>query len=85
MDSKRQRDASYWRRNLILVGTLLTVWFIASFGLGILFVEPLNSFSIGGFPLGFWVAQQGAILVFVALVFIYARKMDQLENDGEEH
>ena len=85
MDSKRQRDAGYWRRNLILVGTLLAVWFMASFGLGILFVEPLNSISIGGFPLGFWVAQQGAILVFVALVFIYARKMDQLEKDGEEH
>ena len=88
MDSKTERDAVYWRRNLTLVGALLTVWFVASFGLGILFVEPLNAFKIGGFPLGFWVAQQGAILVFVALVFIYARWMDRLEaseTDGDEH
>jgi putative solute:sodium symporter small subunit len=90
MDNKTERDAVYWRRNLTLVGTLLTVWFVASFGLGILFVEPLNAIKIGGFPLGFWVAQQGSILVFVALVFIYARRMDrqerseQLEPDGEE-
>ena len=60
MDSKTERDAVYWRRNLTLVGALLTVWFVASFGLGILFVEPLNAFKIGGFPLGFWVAQRPA-------------------------
>lgn len=88
MDDKTERDALYWRRNLTLVGTLLTVWFVASFGLGILFVEPLNAIKVGGFPLGFWVAQQGAILVFVVLVFIYARRMDRRERlgtDGEEH
>lgn len=90
MDSKTERRAAYWRRNLTLVGTLLAVWFVVSFGFGIMLVEPLNAVKIGGFPLGFWIAQQGSILVFVALVFIYARRMDrlersdQLESDGEE-
>ena len=81
---KKERDAAYWRKNLRLVGSLLAVWFVASFGLGILFVEPLNSIKMGGFPLGFWVAQQGSILVFVALVIVYARRMDRLERDQEE-
>ena len=60
---------------------LLVVWFVASFGLGILFVEPLNRFHVGGFPLGFWFAQQGSIDVFVALVFIYAWRMDRLDKE----
>jgi putative solute:sodium symporter small subunit len=81
---KKQRQAAYWRQNLRLVGGLLAVWFVASFGLGILFVEPLNSIKMGGFPLGFWVAQQGSILVFVVLVIVYALRMDRLENDQEE-
>ncbi len=82
--SKTQHDVAYWRRNLRLVGVSLAVWFIASFGLGILLVEPLNTIHIGGFPLGFWFAQQGAILVFVVLVFVYARRMDRIEQDDEE-
>jgi putative solute:sodium symporter small subunit len=83
MSSKTQHDGAYWRRNLRLVGALLAVWFIASFGLGILAVKPLNTIHIGGFPLGFWFAQQGAILVFVVLVFVYARRMDRIERDEE--
>lgn len=83
MSSSTQKAAAYWRRNLRLVGTLLTIWFVSSFGLGILFVRPLNTISFGGFPLGFWVAQQGSILVFVALVFVYARRMDRLERTDE--
>ena len=84
MSGKTLSDLVYWRRNLRLVAKLMAVWFIVSFGLGILFVEPLNSIKLGGFPLGFWVALQGAILVFVALVIIYARRMDQLEKDMEQ-
>ena len=59
---------------------LLAVWFVASYGLGILFVEPLNAIQVGGFPLGFWFAQQGSIYVFVVLILIYALKMDRLDR-----
>ena len=79
--SEGERDArGYWRENLKIVGTLLTVWFLVSFGLGILWVEPLNRFSLAGFPLGFWFAQQGSIYVFVVLIFVYARWMDRVDR-----
>ncbi|MEL6124566.1 MAG: DUF4212 domain-containing protein, partial [Bacteroidota bacterium] len=65
--------ASYWKKNLRYLGILLTVWFVVSFGLGILGVDAMNEFRIGGFPLGFWFAQQGSIYVFVILIFIYVR------------
>ena len=71
---------AYWRANLRLMGGLLAVWFVASFGLGILLVEPLNAFALGGFPLGFWFAHQGSILVFVVLVAVYAVAMDRLDR-----
>jgi putative solute:sodium symporter small subunit len=71
---------AYWRANLRLLCILLVVWFAASFGAGILFVERLNAIRLGGFPLGFWFSQQGSILVFVVLVFVYARTMDRLER-----
>ncbi len=71
--------ARYWRTNLKLVGLLLAVWFTVSYGAAILFVEPLNTVHLGGFPLGFWFAQQGSIAVFIALIFVYCRKMDRLD------
>ncbi len=78
----------YWKKNLQLVGVLLTIWFAVSLGCGILFVEPLNAFSLGGFPLGFWFAHQGAIVVFIGLIFAYCRRMDQIDaaytEDEEE-
>ena len=74
--SPRQR---YWRANLIIVGALLTVWFVVSFLCGIVFVEQLNTFHIGGAPLGFWFAQQGSIYVFVALILIYVITMNRLD------
>lgn len=60
---------------------LLSVWFIVSFGCGILFVEQLNKITIGGFPLGFWFAQQGAIYTFLVLILIYAVRMDRLDDE----
>jgi putative solute:sodium symporter small subunit len=74
------RTKAYWRENVKLLGALLVVWFAVSFGAGILFVEPLNAFRLGGYPLGFWFAQQGAIYVFVALIFFYAWRMKQIER-----
>ena len=70
----------YWRTNLRLVASLLVVWFLVSFGLGILLVEPLNAWRLAGFPLGFWFAQQGSIYVFIVLIFVYAVAMDRLDR-----
>ncbi|MGJ8668491.1 MAG: DUF4212 domain-containing protein [Oceanococcus sp.] len=71
---------AYWKANLSLLWKLLLVWFLASFGCGILFVDFLNQFSIGGMKLGFFFAQQGAIYVFVVLIFIYVRQMNKLDR-----
>lgn len=70
----------YWRANLRLLAQLLTVWFAVSFGFGILLADWLDQFSFFGFKLGFWFAQQGAIYVFVALIFIYARRIVVIER-----
>lgn len=76
----RQAAKEYWRANIRLVGVLLAIWFLVSFGAGILFVEVLNAIPLGGFKLGFWFAQQGAIVAFVILIFIYAARMRILEK-----
>lgn len=70
----------YWQANLRLVLRCLTIWFFVSYGCGILFVDFLNQFRIGGFPLGFWFAQQGSILVFILLIAYYARAMTRLDR-----
>ena len=71
----------YWQANIRLVIGCLIVWFVVSFGCGILFVNQLNSIHIlGGYPLGFWFAQQGSIYTFVVLIFFYAWRMNQLDR-----
>lgn len=70
----------YWVANLRLVAILLSIWFIVSFGCGILFVDVLNQIQIGGFKLGFWFAQQGSIVVFVVLIFVYAVLANRLDR-----
>jgi len=70
----------YWRENIKLVCGLLMIWFAVSFGAGILFVDVLNKVQLGGVPLGFWFAQQGSILVFVALIFVYVGRMRAMEK-----
>ena len=69
---RADRARLYWRENVRFLTMLLAIWFLVSFGAGILFVEPLNAISLGGYPLGFWFAQQGSIYVFVALIFYYS-------------
>jgi len=78
MDEHTRR--AYWRQNLRLMAVLLTIWALVSFGAGIIFVEPLNNIVIGGFPLGFWFAQQGSIITFVLLIAIYVWRMDRLDK-----
>jgi len=71
---------AYWKENIRLLITLMAIWFLVSFGAGILFRPFLDQFHIGGFPLGFWFAQQGSIYVFIALIFFYASRMKKLER-----
>lgn len=70
----------YWRTNLAYLIGLLVVWFVVSYGFGILLAEPLNAIHIGGFKLGFWFAQQGSIYVFVILIFVYVMLMNNLDR-----
>lgn len=70
----------YWRTNVKYLVILLIIWFIVSYGFGILLVDELNQIQIGGFKLGFWFAQQGAIYVFVALIFVYVHLMNRLDK-----
>ena len=72
---------AYWKKNLKLMVWCLIVWFIVSFGFGILLVHPLNHFHLGGYPLGFWFAQQGSMYVFVILIFVYANTMTKYDRE----
>jgi len=72
--------AAYWKANLRLVTILLVIWFVVSYGFGIILAEPLNAIRIGGVGLGFWFAQQGSIYTFVALIFVYAHQMNKLDK-----
>ncbi len=76
---------AYWRDNLSLVLKLLAVWFIVSYGFGILLVDVLNQFTFFGFKLGFWFAQQGSILTFIVLIFVYVNRMTALDNKYDVH
>lgn len=78
--SKQKNATAYWKENIKYVLLLLLIWFLVSFGAGILFKDALNSIKIGGFKLGFWFAQQGAMYVFVILIFVYVRIMNKLDK-----
>ncbi|KAF3883951.1 MULTISPECIES: DUF4212 domain-containing protein [Nostocales] len=78
MDKEKSR--SYWRANTALIRNLLIVWALVSLGFSILLVQPLNAIRFFGVPFGFWMAQQGSILIFVVLIFIYAFQMDKLDR-----
>lgn len=81
MAFQSESDAkAYWKENLGLMVKLMVVWFVVSFGCGILFVDALNTIQMGGYKLGFWFAQQGSIYVFVVLTFYYAKKMGDLDR-----
>ncbi|MGC9551100.1 DUF4212 domain-containing protein [Vibrio metoecus] len=71
---------AYWKEHLGIMGSLLAVWFLVSYGAGILFVDALNTIQFAGFKLGFWFAQQGSIYTFVALIFIYVARMNALDK-----
>ena len=81
MSSTKEKMSAYWRRNIRLLLSLLTIWFLVSFGFGILLAEPLNQFKLGSYPLGFWFAQQGSIYAFILLIFVYVWRMNKLDRE----
>ncbi|MEQ8797778.1 MAG: DUF4212 domain-containing protein [Salinisphaeraceae bacterium] len=82
MSTKDQSAAAqYWRANIRLLSKLLLVWFLVSYVAGIFLADVLNNISIGGYPLGFWFAQQGSIYVFVGLIFYYVYRMNQIDRE----
>ena len=84
MSNTRGNFDQYWKKNIQIVSILLVFWFLASFGFGIIFADNLDEISFFGFKLGFWFAQQGSILIFVAIIFIYIRSMKKLDQEFKE-
>jgi putative solute:sodium symporter small subunit len=80
MSEKQENATAYWKENLKYLLILLSIWFAVSYGAGIFFKEALDAIKIGGFPLGFWFAQQGSIYVFVILIFVYVHLMNKLDK-----
>ncbi len=81
----KEAAEAYWKENISLILKLLVVWFVVSYGCGIIFIDELNAITFGGFKLGFWFAQQGAIYVFLVLIFVYAKKMEAIEEKYDIH
>jgi len=81
MSFSKEQAAAYWQANIKLVLKLLVIWFVSAYCCGILFVDLLNTIQIGGYKLGFWFAQQGAMYIFVALVFYYAKRIGQIDRE----
>ncbi len=80
-----ENRAAYWKANLRLLSILLVIWFVVSYGFGILLVDTLNTVSIGGYKLGFWFAQQGSMYIFILLIFFYAWRMNALDQKFDVH
>ena len=75
----------YWHTNLKYLGALLAIWFLCSYGAGIIWADQLNEIRLGGFKLGFWFAQQGSIYIFVLLIYVYVRLMNHLDKKFDVH
>ena len=88
-DETSEAESAYWRDNIRLLVSLMAIWFACSFGAGILFRDFLDQFMLGGYPLGFWFAQQGSIYIFIALIVFYSWQIHRIErryhlDDDEE-
>ena len=86
MNNKIPADKSpkqYWKRNLLLLAILLSIWFTVSYGFSIILVDQLNLIKFGGFKLGFWFAQQGSIYFFIVIIFYYVFAMNRLDREFE--
>ena len=81
MNTTQELKKKYWKKNLTYLAILLSIWFLVSFVFGIILIDELNAIRMGGFKLGFWFAQQGAIYVFVVLIFVYIKLMNTLDKE----
>ncbi|MBW3567082.1 MAG: DUF4212 domain-containing protein [Proteobacteria bacterium] len=80
MSELNERAAAYWKANVRLVAILMSIWFLVSFGFGILLKDALDAFHLFGYPLGFWFAQQGSIYTFLILIAVYVHRMNALDR-----
>ena len=80
MPENKNNDNLYWKENIRILTILLSIWFVVSFLMSVIFVDQLDSIRIGGFKFGFWMAQQGSIYVYVILIFVYLKLMDRLDH-----
>lgn len=85
MSVQSESARSYWRENIRIIMTYMVIWFAASYGCGILFVDELDQIQFFGFPLGFWFAQQGSIYVFIGLIWAYVFSMNKLDEKYDVH
>jgi len=76
---------AYWKATLALIRNVLIIWFVVSYGFGILLAPMLNKIQLGGYPLGFWFAQQGSMYIFVVLIFVYAKMMGKIDEKFDVH
>ncbi|GMQ28910.1 DUF4212 domain-containing protein [Algoriphagus confluentis] len=81
MNKIQSKNSAYWKKNLQTLVLLLSVWFAVSFGCGIFLTDFLNQFKLGGYPLGFWFAQQGSLFTFILLIFLYVIRMNKLDRE----
>jgi putative solute:sodium symporter small subunit len=81
----KDKMSAYWKANLKILASLLAIWFVVSYGFGILLADWLDQFRVAGFKLGFFFAQQGSIYVFVVLIFVYVRLMNRLDRKHDVH
>lgn len=84
-NNKEAQLKEFWRKNVSLIGVLLTIWFVVSFGIVILFGDVLSNVKFFGTTLSFWFGQQGSILTFIGLILVYAVKMDKISQELENH
>ena len=85
MSISPEKAQAYWKENLRIIVTYLSIWFVVSYGCGILFVDQLDAIQFFGFPLGFWFGQQGSIFVFVILIWMYVSSMNKLDEKYDVH
>jgi putative solute:sodium symporter small subunit len=85
MGNKDKSGDAYWRANIRLVGILMSIWALVSYGFGILLRPVLDSIPLGGVGLGFWFAQQGSMFTFVILIFVYVWRMNKIDRDFDVH
>ncbi|MFP8965867.1 DUF4212 domain-containing protein [Pokkaliibacter sp. CJK22405] len=85
VNNDKNNARAYWKENVRIILTYLVIWFLASFGCGIIFVEPLNTVQFFGFKLGFWFAQQGSVYIFLILIVAYAISMNKLDEKYDVH